>query len=456
LDVIKKELKNFSLVQVLILFNLALAGVSFIKDIFLASYFGTSDIADAINLAFFLPDTLGNNLIGAAIAVSCIPILTKLSLNEDPTLYQDTIRKIGVFVILGTMFILTASVFLFKPLLQLFPLDTYENISVIFNYFLVMSPLICFAPLWLMGSSVLQSSMRFIVPAITPILFNLVLLVTLLWCQWHSIPQSDGGIVLSYATTFGTVLCFIFTWIFVIKKQKWSLFRQPFNLKSDFTEIRKILLTFSSYACILLFTQAALVAERFIASSLETGTIAALTYAYRLSQFPLWVFIAAITTFILPIISFHLEKNDFVSLKRDLSKSLVLVIGCSGLISLVFVLFSEQIIKLLFLRGSFTMNSVKLTSVILKGYGLSIMGQSLYVFCTRYYIAQGKMKAPLIIGLVGCCLNIVLLVILVPLLGAGGLGIAVAISSTVSGTVLLLHFIKNLLNLGKKGETLIE
>ena len=456
MDAIKKKLKNFSLVQVLILFNLALAGVSFIKDIFLASYFGTSDIADAINLAFFLPDTLGNNLIGAAIAVSCIPILTKLSLNEDPTLYQDTIRKIGVFVILGTMFILTASVFLFKPLLQLFPLDTYENISVIFNYFLVMSPLICFAPLWLMGSSVLQSSMRFIVPAITPILFNLVLLVTLLWCQWHSIPQSDGGIALSYATTFGTVLCFIFTWIFVIKKQKWSLFRQPFNLKSDFTEIRKILLTFSSYACILLFTQAALVAERFIASSLETGTIAALTYAYRLSQFPLWVFIAAITTFILPIISFHLEKNDFVSLKRDLSKSLVLVIGCSGLISLVFVLFSEQIIKLLFLRGSFTMNSVKLTSVILKGYGLSIMGQSLYVFCTRYYIAQGKMKAPLIIGLVGCCLNIVLLVILVPLLGAGGLGIAVAISSTVSGTVLLLHFIKNLLNLGQKGETLIE
>ena len=102
------------------------------------------------------------------------------------------------------------------------------------------------------------------------------------------------------------------------------------------------------------------------------------------------------------------------------------------------------------------MNSVTITSVILKGYGLSIMGQSLYVFCTRYYIAQGKMKAPLIIGLVGCCLNIVLLVILVPLLGAGGLGIAVAISSTVSGTVLLLHFIKNLLNLGKKGETLIE
>jgi putative peptidoglycan lipid II flippase len=456
LDVIKKELKNFSLVQVLILFNLVLAGVSFLKDIVLASYFGTSDIADAINLAFFLPDTLGNNLIGAAIAVSSIPILTKLSLNEDSALYQDTIRKIGAFVIMGTLFILTASLVLFKPLLQLFPLDTHENLTTIYRFFLIMSPLICFAPLWLMGSSVLQSSRRFIVPAITPILFNVVLLVTLLWCQWQGIPQLDGGTAFSYATTFGTVLCVIFTWIFIIKKQKWSFFLQSVNLKSDLTEIKKVLLIFSSYACILLFTQAGLLAERFFASSLETGAIAALTYAYRLSQFPLWVFIAAITTFILPIISFHLEKNDLVSLKRDLVKSLVLVIGCSGVISLVFILFSEQIIKFLFMRGSFTMDSVKLTSAILKGYGLSIMGQSLYVFCTRYYIAQAKMKAPLIIGLVGCSLNIALLVILVPWLGAEGLGIAVAISSTVSGILLLIHFIKNLIDIGKKGETSFE
>ena len=455
MGVIDKDQKNFSLVHVLVFYNLLLAGVSFIKDTVLASYFGTSGTADAINLAFFLPDMLGNNLIGAAIAVSCIPILTQLSLKEDQSLYQDTILKIGALVITSTILILITSLFLFQPLFQLFPFETYENSTTVYNNFIIMIPIICFAPLWLMGSSVLQSSRNFIVPAVTPILFNLFLLITLLWCQWQGIPQRDGGKAFSYASTFGTLLCVIVTWTSIIRRQKWSYSFQSFNFKSDFTEVRKVLITFSSYVLILFFTQIGLVVERLFAGSLQTGTIAALTYAYRLAQFPLWVFIAAITTFILPTISFHIQKNDITALKQDLMKSLVLVIGCSSVISLILILFTEQIVGLLFLRGTFTVDSVLLTGNILKGYGLSIIGQSLYVFCTRYYIAQGYMKAPLFIGLAGCCLNIFLLFILVPLLGPGGIGYSVAISSSISGTLLLIHLIKSLINVGKRGETLI-
>lgn len=121
MDVIEKKQKSFWLVPVLVLFNLLLAFVAFIKDIVLASYFGTSGIADAINLAFFLPDTLGNNLIGAAIGVSSIPILTKLSLNGYSLLYQETIQKIGAIIITGTLLIFITSLFLFQPILQYFP-----------------------------------------------------------------------------------------------------------------------------------------------------------------------------------------------------------------------------------------------------------------------------------------------------------------------------------------------
>lgn len=456
MSVIKRKQKDFWVVHLLIVFNLLLALVAFIKDIVLASYFGTSGVADAISLAFFLPDTFGNNLIGAAIAVSSIPILTKLSLNEDPSLYQDTIKKLGVIVIIGTVILLILLLFLFQPLLQLFNWETQENLTTVFDYFLIMSPIICCAPLWLMGSSVLQSSRKFIVPAISPILFNLVLLGTLLWCQWQSIPQTYGGKTFSYASTFGTLLCVIVTWTFIFRNQKWKWSFQTFNLKSDFTEVQKVLFTFSSYALILFFTQIGLVAERFFASSLQIGTIAALTYAYRLAQFPLWVFIAAITTFILPTISFHMRRSDFISLKYVLVRSLLFVIGSSGLISLIFVFFSDQIVRILFLRGSFNLDSVQLTSEILKGYGLSIIGQSLFVFCTRYYVAQSKMKVPLFIGLVGSCINICLLFVLVPWVGAGGIGYAVAISSSFSGALLLSHFIKNLLNLVKKGGTTFE
>ncbi|WP_245827665.1 murein biosynthesis integral membrane protein MurJ [Paenisporosarcina indica] len=452
----KRKEQSFWLVHLLIFFNLLLALVAFIKDIVVASYFGTSGIADAINLAFFLPDTLGNNLIGAAIAVSSIPVLTKLSLNENQSLYQDTIQKLGAIVITGTLLLLVICSLFFQSLMHLFPLDTHESSTTVFTYFLIMTPIICCAPLWLLGSSVLQASRKFIIPAITPIVFNLVLLIALLWCLWKGIPQTYGGRAFSFASTFGTMLCVIVTWAFVLRQQKWRWSLQSLSLKSDFTEVQKVLYTFFAYALILFFSQLGLLAERLFASSLQTGTIAALTYAYRLSQFPLWVFIAAINTFILPTISLHLEKNDLASLKRDLVKSLLLVIGSSGFISLIFVLFSEPIVSLLFLRGSFTADSVQLTSDILKGYGLSILGQSLYVFCTRFYVAQSKMKVPLCIGLIGCSVNIGLLFIFVPWLGAGGIGYAVAISSTISGGLLLSHFIRDLVQIVRKGGTSAE
>ena len=438
------------LVHLLIFFNLLLAFVAFMKDMVFASYFGTSGLADSINLAFFLPDTLGNNLIGAAIAVSSIPILTKLALKQDPLLYQTTVKKLVIYLLSGTLILLLSLLISFQSLFQLFISELGEPANVVYRYFLIMSPIICIAPLWLLGSSVLQSNHKFIIPAIAPILYNFFLLIALLWCQWQGISQTDGGVLFSFANTFGIMICALLAWCFILRLQKWNWNWPELHWKGD-REIKQVLQTFAAYAVLLFFSQLGLFAERIFASTLQTGTIAALSYAYRLSQFPLWVFIAAINTFILPTISLHIEKNDMSSLKRDLVRSLVLVIVSSGSAALLFVFFSEPILTMLFLRGSFNAESVSITNNILKGYGLSIIGQSLFIFCTRYYVAQNAMKMPLIIGLLAGLLNIALLFFLVPWLGAKGIGYSAAISSSISGGLLAIHFHRHLIKYRKGG-----
>lgn len=443
---------SYRAVQILIICNLLLAIVAFIKDLVFASYFGTSEVADAISLAFFLPDTLGNNLIGAAIAVSSIPTITRL-LEKNQSLYSETIQKLSSIITVGTMALYLILMFLSNPILQLFQFKQEDLVS---NYFFVMAPIICLAPLWLLGSSVLQASRQFIFPAITPIIFNLILLFSLMWCQWEGVYLAHGGKIYALITTIATFsMCFL-TWYVVVKKQKLIWTVSFANFKRNFSEVKKIFSIFIAYCLILFFSQAALFSERLFASSLETGTIAALTYAYRISQFPIWVFIAAINTFILPSISLHIGNNDFHSLQRELIKSFLFVIGISVLLSIFLVTFSEPLLKILFARGSFTLDSVQLTSEILKGYGLSIVGQSLYVFCTRYYVARGMMKVPLQIGLVGSSLNISLLFIFVPWLGALGIGYAAAISASLSGAWMLSHFIINLYHVEQKRRESIE
>jgi murein biosynthesis integral membrane protein MurJ len=439
-----KEQKAFNTVQYLIFFNLLLALIAFIKDIFLAGYFGTSNIADAINLAFFIPDTVGNNLIGASISVASIPILTKLAAGEDTSLYNKTVQKLVILVLLVTLMVLTVTLCFSAQLFHLFKINIDDSLTIIQQYFYSLTPIIVSAPFWLLGSAILQASKRFVLSAVTPILYNLLLLLILFFCQFSRVPQEIGGRIFSVGITAATTLVGLLTWYYVFKKQnvKWII-KRIFE-KSESLEMRKIFTTFSAYLFILFFGQVALFYERFLASSLETGTIAALSYAYRISQFPLWVFIAAINTFILPTISLHVVKKDHSSLKRDLITSFIFVIFVSGILSMFLVFFSEPLIRIILARGSFDLHSVKLTSTILKGYGLSIVGQSLYVFCTRYYVAEGKMRVPFIIGLTGSILNIALLKFLVPLEGAIGIGYAVAISSTFNGALILAYFIKNL------------
>ncbi|WP_416828368.1 murein biosynthesis integral membrane protein MurJ [Ectobacillus polymachus] len=445
-----KKQKLFNTVQLLIFFNLLLALIAFIKDIVLASYFGTSETADAFSLAFFLPDMLGNNLIGAAVAVSSIPVFTKLALLGDRFHYDEILQKLGAMLLTGTLILFIFLLLLADPFFHFFHFNTDSTISTVIPYFYIMAPIVLIAPLWLMGSSVLQASSKFVVPALTPIVFNCILLLSLLWCQWAGIPQKLGGEIFSFVTTFATLCACIITWYYVMKRQKikWSF--QSLQMTKN-KEIQKLASVFGAYSLILLFSQASLFAERLFASSLETGSIAALTYAYRISQFPLWVFIAAINTFILPTISAHLEKKDFFSLKRDLYMSSFFVIGTAILISLVLVIFSKPLLSIILARGSFTLHSVQLTSDILKGYGLSIVGQSLFVFCTRYYIAKGRMMPPLLIGMLGSCVNIALLFFFVPRFGLIGIGYAVTVASSLSGGWLLIHFIKSLFSVEKRG-----
>ncbi|MDF2558041.1 MAG: murJ 2 [Bacillales bacterium] len=455
-----EKTKSYKSIQLLIFFNLLLAFVAFIKDIVLASYFGTSEVADSINLALFLPDTIGNNLVGAAIAVAIIPVLTRLTLKDEFYKSLQVIQRISILLLALSLALFLVVVLFNEPFLRLFSIHNKEQITLVGDYFWIMAPIIFIAPLWLMGSSILQASRKFIVPAITPIIFNGFLLISLIVCQFLNIPQSIGGKTFSVVITFSTLFVFLFTWFFVLKDYKnvWKYKYSKHYSKHtrDLKEIRKIGATFLAYLFILLFSQIALFFERMFASTLETGTVAALTYAFRISQFPIWVFIAAVNTFILPTISLHLEKKDITALKNDLWKSFLFVIGISGSVSLLLVTFSEPILHILLGRGSFTNESVELTSSILKSYGLSIVGQSLYVFCMRYYVAEGKMKTPLYLGLLACVLNIVLLYFFVPNVGAVGIGYAVTVSSTISGVLLLIHFTRDVLRVGQKGVDWLE
>ncbi|HEY8804693.1 MAG TPA: hypothetical protein VIM42_06215, partial [Clostridium sp.] len=90
----KKNFNYSKLVVIIVAINIILAVLALLKDMFMASYFGTTVNADAFTLSFFITDMLGNNLIANAVAVSCIPLFTKIYADNDEYKLYDNLIKV--------------------------------------------------------------------------------------------------------------------------------------------------------------------------------------------------------------------------------------------------------------------------------------------------------------------------------------------------------------------------
>jgi putative peptidoglycan lipid II flippase len=431
-------------VNILILVNLLLAGVAFIKDVLLARYFGTSHHGDSLYLAFFLPDTVGNNLLAATIGLSCIPLFTRAS-NADGakmrTIYKIILITL-ILSILSLLLLVPSSNWLFTHVNQVLVLRETQMVQL---YFYIMLPIVILSPISIIAVSILQASDQFIKPAFMPVIFNFILLLFIVISSTFNIPLEQGGSLFSVSILLSSFFVTVLSWTFVLKKTALPMLvrQNPISLyKEDNQDVRDFFKIFTPYFFILLSQQFIFLVERYIASTLEVGTVSGLTYAFRISQFPIWVFIAAINTVLLPTLSKLL--NDKRKLKRELRKAFILVTTISFSVSIVFFIGNEWIISVLFLKGAFDFQSLQITSDIFKGFALSLLGQSMYLFCLRYFVANGKMLTPLLISLAGCGIHILFLILFVAKFGSSGIGYAAAIGYSLTGGLLFILLCKDL------------
>src|SRR5690554_4316421 len=90
----------------LAIINVFTALLAFVKDIMLAAYLGTTLQADALTLAFFIPDSVGNSMLAAAISVGCIPIYSKLVVLEQYRRLQRSFRYISIrFIMISILLV---------------------------------------------------------------------------------------------------------------------------------------------------------------------------------------------------------------------------------------------------------------------------------------------------------------------------------------------------------------
>ncbi|HEX7055752.1 MAG TPA: lipid II flippase MurJ [Bacilli bacterium] len=443
----KQTRRNYGLlfrnpVAALTVINVGVALLAFVKDVALAAYAGTSLQADALTLAYFVPDSIGNNLFAAAISVVCIPVFSEMLANNRLKRLRVTVRQLFVCFI-GISFIIMAFIFSFPGLLsdllnQSPDAELTRLIAQLLRLFLpTVAMFVCVA----VGTAILQALRQFIAPAVAPLFINLCFLAGVLYCRVADIPLAEGVRYIAFFITGGVFL--VGLWIArtgigsLAKVAAVNRKKGVAETHGQHTEWRGMMRMLLLYLAILLSMQAVFFAERYMITTFASGAAAALNYAYRLTQFPVWVFVAAVSVVILPDLSRHIALNEREQAKRLLKRAFRAVVLIVFPAMAFLFLLREPVTIGLFQHGAFDDRSVQLTSGILAGYSLSVLSQSISLISLRFFLAEKNLIAALLAYAVSALVTISGDFAFTRLLGPPGVGYGAAIGAAVNAALML-------------------
>ncbi len=362
--------------------------LGFLRIAIIGAVFGASGEADVLNSVFSIPNNLRKLMAEGALSSSFIPVLSE-SLVKEKTIEKTKIlvRNIITFqvVVLVPLCILSIvfSEFLITDLLLDFNDPYLNSLSVaLFKWFINYILLISISAAMM---AVLNSNGYFLIPSLTPLLFSISVISSILLLY-----RELGIFSMAVGVLGGGVLQILF---------QYPLFRKTgYDLKPDFsfknTSFRKILKNWGPVvATASVFTINQQIAMRF-ASGLETGSSSALSYALVFWQLPYGIFSASITTVLFPKMSKFQASGDTEKLIDTMTSgvtNLMCLLIPSGA---VLYLLGPEIISIAMQRGFFTAENTELSSNVLKGFAPGLFSIGVFNFFQRFYYSTDNFKKP--------------------------------------------------------------
>jgi len=407
-----------------------------LRDRTLSHTFGATQLTDAFNASFIIPDFLFNLFIAGALSVAFIPVFTGY-LKDNQREAEDVANTIITFgtLLLGAVGIIIFIIapYMIPAIFKSTPPDQHQLI-ITMTRILLVSPIL-FAISNALGS-ILITHKHFLAYALSGFLYNMGIIfgVIILHERLGIYSAAVGAIIGAFLHLSIRVLN-----ILTVKYK----FRPTLSLKH--AGVKKIFWLMIPKTVGLISWQAMIIVYTIVAYGLGEGSVAAYNYARNLQSFPVSLFGIAFATAIFPFLSDHAHNQASKKFSEDfqitLEKTLFFVIPAS----LGMLLLSTEIVEIILKGGIFDEAAVTLTASVLFFFIFSIPVESLVHLFARGYYAHKNTISPMIFALAGYGSNIVFCIIFAQVMGVIALPIAFLIGSCIQ-LILLVIFIKNKLS----------
>jgi putative peptidoglycan lipid II flippase len=283
---------------------------------------------------------------------------------------------------------------------------------------------------------VLNAYDHFSLPAIAPIVWNLIIILGLVvFSSIVGYQSATGGVkdsgfkILAWATFAGTVVQLAMQ-APAVWKRRWK--ESGPRLRIDFRDpaLREMLVILGPVMISLgIINFNALVDTQF-ASFLGQAAPAYIDKAFRLFQLPQGVFAIAIGTVLFPALSRHAIGERFAEFREDLSLGMRQILFLTLPFAALFVVLALPTVRLIYEHGS-QVDSEQIASVAtaLTFFSIGMAFVSVNTLLNRAFYSLRKSWLPLLMGVVNLALNAVFDLILYKPLGVGGITLSTSLVS---------------------------
>jgi len=416
----------------------------FLREMVIGYQYGTSFVADSIITAYTIPNFL-YLVVGGALTTAFISVFHKKHVNS-----QVFVRQTFTTILITTT-LLTGLIIIFtEPILTLFFGDlTNEEFELSRNLFYWMMPSTILLVLSTWMSGVLNVESKFHLSSIAILIYNVTFLVIAVAFTYFMGAEGYGvGALIS------SVIMILFLILGIRKLRIYSL-KPLLKIDKDSMSLWKIALPIMLGGASLQFY---IIIQRIFAAGFSEGSIAAVNYASKLTQFPQAVMMTAVTTVIFPLLT-KKEGEGNIKAVQDLYGKGMQYLSLLLIPTTIFAFFyAETLIQIIFEYGNFTADSTAYTTPILRIFTLTMFLLAANTYVTRFYYAKGNSFIPLLFSLISVFgINISVIILLKNEFGASSIAWGTFVSSFVNLIMLMayLHY-KYRLNMISSNEKWIK
>ena len=336
--------------------------LGFAREALIATIFGAGASTDAFFVAFRLPNLLRRLFAEGAFSQAFVPVLAEYRNRRGDADTHVLVDRVATALFLALVAV-TGLGILGAPLIVMISAPgftaTPDKFHLTVELTRVVFPYILFLSLVSLSGGILNTWSRFRIPAFTPVLFNVaIILAAAVAAPWFHPPV----LALGWGAFLGGVLQLALQ--IPALKRLGMLPRWDWNPHDP--GVRRILKLMGPAAIGVSVAQVSMLINTIFASFLPTGSVSWLSYADRLMEFPNGLLGVALGTILLPSLAKHHADNDMEEYSRLLDWGLRLTLLLAAPAAVALGLLAVPLIATLFFHGRFTVYDVHMTQLALE------------------------------------------------------------------------------------------